>query len=183
MKSRVLMLPLAAIAISGLCLFRVNRPSRPSVASADVGRRPAPRFELYDQHSRLVRFDQRFASRQTTVLVFFNPRTNAGMSQLRELASLSGRLHQNGIAVVGVSPLLPQEHRRLAVKGREIPFVLLSDFDLSVHKLWNRLDARGAAPVPGVFLVDRAGHVPFDAAGPAPAASLAAVLAELNLNE
>lgn len=184
MKRRILVPPTAAAVISALCLWRSSQPGGSETPAAVVSWAPAPSFELYDQNSRLVRFSQRFSSRQQTLVVFFGGSDDSQAERdLRLLGRLSEPLRQGRIAVVCISPALPQEHRRLTERLGGLPFVLLSDIDLSVHRLWNRLDPREGRPVPGVFLVDRAGNVAYDAHGPVPADGLIALLSELGIHE
>lgn len=51
MKPRIIVLPLAAVVIAGLCAWKLSHPGQSQVipASGGTARRPAPLFELADQ--------------------------------------------------------------------------------------------------------------------------------------
>lgn len=167
---RVLVIPLAAVVITLLCVWRAVTPRNPVPADAlpDL-KQAAPAFQLYDQSSTLVKLDA-FLHRHHIVVVFYDgqagPESNTTLCELREFHPA---LKQEGVIVVGVSTALPQENRNNA--SRPFPFPLLSDADAisqtSAHRRWGRfikpasLD-KPPGTVPGVFLIDRAGLVRWD---------------------
>lgn len=169
-RLRILVLPLAAVIILSLCVWRIVTPrQRTSIASADMTqRRPAPAFQLYNQDSELVQL-QSYLNRHRIVLVFFDgqrgPEQDPVLSQLREFYQA---LKNEGFIVLGVSTALPQQIRQSS--QNPFPFDLLSDVAAtapeSAHRRWGRLiepEAPGqpAGTRPAVFLIDRSGLVPW----------------------
>ena len=71
MKYRILILPVAAAVIIGLVVWRMNRHPQGvgSRATPTAVRHLAPRFELYDQNSQLVKFE-RYLGRTRLLLLF-----------------------------------------------------------------------------------------------------------------
>lgn len=188
MNRRVLILPVAAVVITAMTVWRYNRgDSRPATDSAPViERRLARPFELYDQHSRLVKFE-RYLGRTPLLVVFFDgergvnadpflPRLRDGIEQV-EVA---------GVQVIGISTATPFANREAEkLSGRDYPFPLLTDVDavlgapLPVHHLWGLVDEIGTTSRTGVFFIDRAGHVTWESGRPKPAESPESVVAQL----
>lgn len=175
-RARALILPAAAMIITGLYVWRVtNPPGAVMLDGVPQEQRPAPVFQLYDQESRLVNLNA-FLHRHTIVIVFFDgskgPEANPTLVQLREFHDA---LKREQIIVMGVSTALPQENRNNS--SRPFPFPLLTDAVAtdagSVHQVWGRfieppsLD-RPAGTRPGVFVIDRAGRVAWDGNFPQP---------------
>ena len=134
-------------------------------------RRLAPRFELADQHRKIVKFE-RFLGRQRVVLLFLDPdvalEDDPLLQRLRECFDvISGA----GIKVVAVTTASPFAINQAVEKmGGEIPFPVLADIsptppDLQVHRMWGRIEDTVAKPLPGLFLVARDGTIPVDQAG------------------
>lgn len=175
---RILILPLAAVIITGLCAWRIMNPrqSGQNVALPEM-RRPAPAFQLYDQESTLVNLES-FLHRHPIVLVFFDgqagPESSPVLTQLRDFFPA---LKREGIVVLGVSTALPQQIRNTSM--RPFPFPILSDVNAlqtgSVHRQWGRLvrpqaDDQPAGTQPGVFVIDRSGLVAWEGDAPKPEA-------------
>ena len=154
-------------------------------------RRPAPAFQLYDQGSedvkpRVVNL-QSYLHRHTIVLVFYDglrgPEADPLLVQLRDAHD---EIRQRNIMVFGVSTALPQENRQNS--AQPFPFKLLSDVTAtsrdSVHRVWDRfipppsLD-KPAGTDPAVFIIDRAGLVPWGTSHPLPDDSPETVLERL----
>ena len=96
MRKRLLILPLSALVILGLVVYRVQREAgRPPtpLARPPVERRLAPRFELYDQQNQIVKFE-RSLGRTRLVVVFFDGRlgADAAMEDLRAVAARDSSL-------------------------------------------------------------------------------------------
>ena len=94
--------------IAGLCAYKLTRhyePRRGSAGGAVPGeRRPAPLdFELYDQHSQLVKF-ARYAGRHRILIVFYDGEAGVENDSLLLLVrEHSEKLQAAGI-VVAESP-------------------------------------------------------------------------------
>lgn len=169
-RRRILILPLTAVIIFGLCAWRMANPhQRVVVDELPEIRKPAPSFQLYDQESTVVNFDA-YLHRHKIVLVFYDgqvgPDDSPVLEQLREFYPA---IQREGFVVFGVSTALPQENRNNST--RDWPFKLLSDAAAtaknSVHRVWGTfveppsLD-KPARTKPAVFLIDRAGLVAWD---------------------
>ena len=178
MRRRVLVLPVLAAVIALLCAYKATRTydRRAGGPAAARARRPVRSFELYDQKSRLVKFE-RYVGRHRIIVVFYDGRAGADTdANVRRLTQEFDRLNADGVVVVGISRALPQENRRAAARMGGIPFLLLSDITGDVHRLWNRpLNSQ-----PGLYWVDRGGRVAWSAAGPQPTADIETVLRAVN---
>ena len=172
-RKRLLVLPVAALVIVGLCSWKLSRPVTDGSPGGVVvtERRQSPRFELIDQNKLLVKFE-RYLHRHRIVLVFFDskqaPDQDERLAQLRDALPQLGR---NETIVVGVSGGLPQENRR----GSVFPFPLLTDLrqrqpgsHFLVHKQWGSYDERTGQPEFEMFLIDRKGTVAWEADKPRP---------------
>lgn len=171
-RKRLWVLPIAAVIIAGLCSWRLSRPGTifgRGSRSVPAERRPSPRFELIDQHKRLVKFE-RYLHRHRIVLVFFDsthpPDQDPRLVKLRQALKQLGR---NETVVVGVSGGLPQQNRQ----GSVFPFPLLTDLQqrqadshFRVHKLWGSYDAVANQPEFKMFLIDRKGTVAWEGETP-----------------
>jgi peroxiredoxin len=185
MRIRALSLPIAAVIIAALCVYKLTRDYDPPPLSAPVVRRPVPRplFELLDakQPSELVRL-QSFLGRHRIIVVFFDSRLGADRDpRLLRLYRDAGRIENVGIIVLAVSEALPSENRQAVKRARQsglrIPFPLLSDppstsaapgMGYLVHSAWGRYDEQARQPLPGIFLIDRAGTVNWNGNKPQP---------------
>ncbi|HIK96288.1 MAG TPA: redoxin domain-containing protein [Planctomycetes bacterium] len=187
-SKRILILPLVAAVIVALCAWRVMNPGGLSdpVGTQPVMRQPAPVFQLYDQHSTVVNLEA-YLHRHRIVIVFFDgqagPEANETLVALREF---HGALQAESIIVLGVSTALPQEVRNNS--SQPFPFPVLSDVAAtasgSAHRKWGRfieppsLD-KPAGTKPGVFLIDRAGLVPWEGQYPRPETDSSSIVAHL----
>lgn len=167
-RSRVLLLPVAALVIVGLCGWKLAQPiSKRSKLRETTEYRQSPRFELIDQSKqpRLVKFE-RYLSRHRIVLVFFDSKLPPDQDdRLVKLRANLPMLKRYETVVVGVSGGLPQENRR----GTLFPFPLLTDVvqreagsRYDVHKLWGSYNEQADAPEFKMFLIDRKGTVAWD---------------------
>ena len=164
MPKRALILPISACVIVALCVYKANRTYDEQNAGAPpiVAKRLAPSFELYDQYSKVVKFD-RYVGRHRIVVVFFDGRTGADrdlvLSRLRDGYKT---LRAGNTVVVGISDVLPQVNRKAGKAGGGFPFPLLTELPESgypVHRQWGQLDPNSGIPLTGVFVVDRDGLV------------------------
>jgi peroxiredoxin len=177
MKPRILVLPIAALIIAALVVWRYQRET--TVASQPLGADSplllAPRFALYDQHSQMVKFE-RYLGRTEILVVFFDDVTpldvNPLLSRLRRDHTA---LEASGLQVVAVSQATPHAIRQAEQRaGEQFPFPVLTDIDMQtpipvpVHRLWGLADDKSPAVRSGVFHVDRRGMVAYDSAFPAP---------------
>ena len=176
MRKRALSLPIAAVIIAALCVYKLTREYDSPPHSAMVVSRPVPRplFELYNakQPSELMRLKS-FLGRHRIILVFFDSRLGADRDpRLLRLYRAAGQIEKAGIIVLAVSGALPSENRQATERARKsglrILFPLLSDppstsaspeMGYLVHRAWGRYDEQARQPQPGIFLIDRAGTV------------------------
>lgn len=187
---RVWVLPLAAVVITGLCVWRITRPPRaPQPRSADAAPRayPPQEWELFDQHRHLVKF-QRYLGRQPLVVRFSGgarrPEDDPVLVWLRDHYA---SVRSAGWEVVAIGTARPAEiEQSVREAGREWPFPVLTDLferdptPTPVHRRWGLIDPDGGEPRAGLFLVDRMGYVPYDAQGrPQPVAEPLAALERL----
>jgi peroxiredoxin len=177
MKPRILVLPISALVITALVLWRYQRePSESSrqVSSASF-RLLAPRFSLYDQHSQLVKFE-RYMGRTEILVAFVDDAVPLDEKPLlTRLRRNHAQLEALGLQVVAISQATPHAIRQAEQRaGEDFPFPVLTDIDMQtpvpapVHRLWGLADDTSSAVRTGVFHVDRRGMVEYDGVYPAP---------------
>ena len=150
-----------------MIVWRYQRESHsPADSALDETRQLAPRFELYDQHSQLVKFE-RYLGRTELLVVFFDD------AQPKDEQSLISRLKNDhaaveaaGLQVVAVSLATPHAIREAERRvGSPFPFPVLTDIDMHspvpapVHRLWGLADDNSPDVRSGTFYVDRRGMV------------------------
>lgn len=174
MHKRVLILPIAAAVIFALCAYRVSTldPNAPRPIAPSSNYRPAPLFELYDQHepNELVRLSA-YLGRHTIVLAFFDGKFGADRDPIIErLRRDFDNINHGGTRIFAIGTALPQDNRKVIQRSGPFPFPLLSDPSGEVHQAWgiepNTRDHR----VSDVFLIDRAGNVDWGKTAPRPVA-------------
>lgn len=178
----VSVLALAGGVIAGACAWRLAT-NRPQDYAAQVSRaklwQPAAAFDGLDADNEMFRLD-RYLHRHRVLVVFYSHElTAASDPTLAIVRERWADLDRHDVKVVGVSTALPQENRAAMQTVGEIPFPLISDVNLAIHRSWGRLDSATGQPVPGVFLIDRSGSVLSLGGMPQPASDLAALLQEL----
>ncbi len=169
-RRRILVLPVAAIVILGLVAYKLTRsyPRQAEVVENLADVRPAEPFSAYDPDNKPVRLGA-YLGRHRIVLVFFDGGAGiGGDSVLRELRQNYKRLRSSGVIVLAISTALPQTNRKAFEQIGRFPFPVLSDPGLNVHNPWGRVDANGK-PIPGLFIIDRAGNVAWKDGKPKPA--------------
>jgi hypothetical protein len=149
MRYRILVLPVAALVIIGLVIYKSNRTYReltPEERTAVQTQRPAPQFALHDQKSQLFRL--------------------ARYPQLQILKEGISRLTAHGEKVIAISAATPFANRNAFARGGDFPFHILSDPDYSVQTQWGCMTP-GDPPkmVPAVFVVDRVGIIHWSRIG------------------
>ena len=175
-------IPAAAVVIVGLVAFKLTRRYEPEVDERPGVLRPAPLFQLYDQHSQIVRV-ARYVGRHKLLIVFFDgsrgPDGSALLGQLRERFP---ELHSTQAIVLAISASRPSENRYgvnlehrptvaapAADSETHYPFPLLSDIvDFEVHRQYGAFDFEAQKPREAVIVVDRSGviqHVHIDPGG------------------
>jgi peroxiredoxin len=186
MRNRVLVLPLAALIIAALVVYRLQRERRALPAAPIAARQLAPRFELYDQQNQLVKFE-RYLGRTKLVVVFFDgPRGADADPWLTLLRDHHDAVSGAGVQVIAISTATPFAiHQAEERAERPFPFPVLTDIDprlpvpAPVHRLWGLYDEGTQTTRTGVFLVDRAGMVTTGAGGPVPVPDADAAIAAL----
>ncbi len=175
MRPRVLILPLSAVVIAGLCAYKLSQSEEPPDPDRSIVlTRQAPFFELYNDHKppQLV-WLKSYIGRHRIVLVFFDPQTGLkGDPALVWLRRHAGGLHSRNVKVFAISQALPQTHRKMLkawlADDEEPPFEFLTDLTGSAHRAYGRFDEKTKALLTGVFLIDRAGNLPWDESHPLP---------------
>ena len=185
MHRRVLILPLAAVVIAGLCAWKLSRlddeERRHRTAVRPPAMRSAPAFELYDDHkpSQIVRLKS-YLGRHRILVVFFDGQAGADRSPVllrlkREFESLK----RADVKVFAVSDALPQQNRPAGERVGGFPFPLLTDLTGRVHEDWGLAGTKTGELRQGVFLIDRAGNVAWEKNAPQPSADADALLTHL----
>lgn len=179
-KPRVLILPLAALAIGLLVWFKANQPTQelsPEAREALSRRRPATTFALHDMASQPFRLG-RYLGRHKLLIVFFNPQ--GGVVQNKQLQLLKtgyDQLTANGEKVIAISNTTPYANRESVERASDyvpgprgevdyFPFHVLSDADYSVATQWGCM-TKGEPPEvnPSAFVIDRAGVINWSQIG------------------
>ena len=183
MRRIFLVLPISAVVIGGLIAFKLTRTTEPIDEETTTNVRPAPLFQLYDEHSQIVRL-ARYVGRHKLLIVFFDGRQGPDHSPL--LTTLRERfsdLYATRAIVLAISAARPSENRfGLNVERRKTaaaqaappidselryPFPLLSDIlDYEVHRRYGAFDALTQQPIEAIFVVDRAGVIQHSHLGP-----------------
>lgn len=159
MKRRVLVLPVAAAIIWGLCEYKLaQKYVRPRTDIVNNGIwRLAPSFEALDANEKVFRL-QRYVGRQAMLLVFFDGKHSADQdSTIQKLVANTDQLSRKGYLVIAVSNTLPRFNRKVTLPKQ---FKLITDFDplWAAHRIWNTFDEEHERPIPAVFAIDRAGN-------------------------
>jgi len=190
-RRRTLVLPLAAACILALTVYRLNRGERPPAAvpqsDADVPRpAPPPAIPLSDQHKHPAKLE-RYYGRAPIVIVFYDKDRGADHDPyLSRLRDCFDNVKEAGIEVVGISRATPFENQQVEERsGKQFPFPLLSDVHpqglspAPVHIQFGLFDPATGATRTAMFLIDRAGRMPWDGQFPQPVRDPAAAVEAL----
>lgn len=164
MRLRILVLPLAAAAISGMVWHKLQQEHqhRPTTASATspAARIQAPPIEALDRENSITRLKS-FQGRHNLFVVFFDGETGAASDKtLQYLNQHLDELEAADYHVFAVSSALPQQNRKT-----DFPplFHLLTDPEpiWKIHREWGSgsFDEESGLPRQAVFHIDRAGNV------------------------
>jgi peroxiredoxin len=187
MKPRALILPIAAVIIAALLVYRLQREERRPVASGPVGeRRLAPNIVLSSQSRQLVKLEG-YLGRTRIVLLFFDADRGAdGDPILVQLGEHHPELEEAGIQVIAVSTATRYENAQSEQRlGWEFPFPLLTDIDpdqpipAPAHQAWGLFDAEHNQTRTGLFLIERDGTVRWDDGRPHPVSDPQSVIDQL----
>jgi len=179
MKPRVLVLPIAAIIIFALCVYKLSQPQQDVSARAENYQylQLPPNFVLFDQQNRSVKL-KRYLGRHELIVVFYHTRvtdTDAGLQVemnplMQAMLNRLDQIESRNIILIGVTNAIPQHNRKLleqrGIRSRSL--VILSDFLGDVHAMWGCWDQQQQKPIDSVFFVDRAGRVLHNQQGPVP---------------
>lgn len=180
MRRRVLILPIVALILTGVSWWRIewqktHRQRRPVAAPQEL--RPADPFKflLYDQSTRLTKLEA-YLGRTTLLLLFTGAETDLQtVALLNDLADSQPALASAGIQPMVITAAAPSVIRDAQKRrGKAYPFPVLADIDpqqprpFPVHHLWGRIDSSGGEPIPGLFLIDRAGRIATNVGLPRP---------------
>jgi peroxiredoxin len=183
MRRIVWAIPISAAVIAGLVAFKLTRRYEGPAEESAFDIRPAPLFQLADQHSRMVRL-QSYQGRHKLLIAFFDGSQGPDHSQLvTRLRENFAGIHATGAVVLAISAARPSqnrygahlEHLKVEPSGAgaagddelRYPFPLLSDIlDYDVHRKYQAFDERTGKPREAVFVVDRAGLIQYAHLGP-----------------
>ncbi|MFM9965953.1 MAG: peroxiredoxin family protein [Planctomycetaceae bacterium] len=175
-KSRILVLPVAAIIIAGLVAWKIRQPPQARTTALLAERRPAPKFMGLDSQNQLVKLE-RYLGRHEILLIFFDGEAGADHDPiLLRVRQRFEELQRRGVKVIGVSAAIPQFNRQAAERAGPFPFPLLSDPEYYMHRIWGRYDENRLQPQTGAFWIDRAGQVAWSGQSPRPEPDLEAIL-------
>lgn len=162
MRLRIIVLPLAAAAISGMVWHKLQQEHqrRPTTSVTATSRMQAPPIEALDPGNSITRLKS-FQGRHNLLVVFFDGEAGAGSDKtLQHLKQHSAELAAADYHVIAVSSALPQQNRNV-----EFPslFHLLTDPEpiWKIHRAWGSgsFDTEQGVPRQAVFHIDRAGNV------------------------
>lgn len=177
-RYRILVLPLAAIVITALVVWRTRldeqSPATAGAPPAMVMAQSFP-FSLTDQHRHVTRL-QGYLGRTKLILVFFDGTKPAHLDPVvARLRDEYDRLKAEGVqplAVSTASPFAIQKSEELAAKT--FPFPILMDVDpdglipTPAHMAWSLAQPGSEALHQGTFLIDRMGRVSAHGTTPRP---------------
>lgn len=169
MNWRVVLLPITAVVIFGLCEYKLSRTYEKVIApirSTDPPQR-APSIEAMDESNKFFRID-RYLGRQEFFVVFFDRQAGAAKdANLQHLARHAQQLKRQGMFVIAVSSALPQENRQAALPSS---FVFVTDVEpiWAAHQRWGCFDEETERPRSAIYFVDWAGNVPSKLGLPIP---------------
>ena len=175
MKLRFLALLILLTGVVTATAWRIVTPRVSTTATLEaVDMRPAPLFQLLDQHDRPIQLNG-YLNRYRIVLVFFDATSGPTADPvLKKLKEFHPALKKAGIMVFAISSPLTPEHKQSALS---FPFPVLRDTLAgqpgSCCRLWGRaaaeLGANQAAPVqPASFLIEADGMVRWNGDLPQP---------------
>lgn len=169
MMRKLLLIPLlSAITIVGLTWFKLTRTYSPvqPVANASAVR-PAPLFQLYDEHSQIVRL-ARYVGRHKLLVVFYDGTRGPDRSALLQSVKRDfAKIHEPRLIVLAIGAARPAENRAGIERDGPFPFPMLSDiFDYEAHRRWGAFDPATNKPREAVFVVDRSGTIRHAHLGP-----------------
>jgi peroxiredoxin len=180
MRRILLIIPVSAALIAVLVAFKLTRRYEPPADESANDARPAPLFQLYDEHSQIVRL-ARYIGRHKLLIVFFDGRQGPDHNPLvAHLRDKFAELHATGAIALAISAARPSENRygtNLERRGAaatppadselRYPFPLLSDIlDYEVHRKYGAFDFQAQEPLEAIFVVDRAGMIQHVHLGP-----------------
>lgn len=159
MRFRLLVLPIAAAVIYGLCEYKLSMTyEKPRTDFKLMGQyRLAPSFEAIDAGTRGFRL-QRYVGRQAMLLVFFDSQLGAAKDpRIKLLVEKNDVIKKKGMQVIAVSNALPQVNRHIELPSN---FRLITDLDplWAAHRIWGCFDEETEKPIFAAFAIDRAGY-------------------------
>ena len=173
MQRRILVLPISALVITGLCVYKWTRNyEKVPVLKPDAQCAP-PLFDLPNQNknSTNVRLGS-YIGRHRILVVFYDGEAGAEKnSTLLYIRENYQAIKKTGTVVFGISTAIPQLNRvdirttgskQIGIHPRKpFPFPLLTDLSpvCKVHHQWGRYDETLKRPLQGTFLIDRVGLV------------------------
>jgi peroxiredoxin len=168
MRRVLLVIPFSAVVIVGLAWFKLTRTySHAPVAAVATGVRPAPLFQLYDEHSQIVRL-ARYIGRHKLLVVFYDGTRGPDRSELLQSVKHNyAKLYEKGLIVLAIGASRPAENRAGIERDGPFGFPILSDvFDYEAHRRWGAFDTAANKSREAVFVVDRSGVIRHSHLGP-----------------
>lgn len=165
MKPRDIVLLLSTVVIAGLVAWRLNRENNrpePDRVPSET-RRLAPRFELYDQHSKLVKFE-RYLGRTRLLVLFIGDASLDSDPLFQQLLTHHSAIADAGVQVLVIGTATPFAIREAEKqRGADFPFPVLTDIDQKTpvptptHRQWGLASDDPTDIRQGLFLIDRDG--------------------------
>ncbi len=186
MKPRFIALMILLTGVVAATGWRIATPrQRVEVNLEAVDMRPAPQFQLLDQHDRPIQLSG-YLNRYRILLAFFDATSGpAADPVLRKLKDFHPALERAGIKVFAISSPLNPEHKQSAAS---FPFSVLRDTLAgqpgSCCRVWGRAASEASSNVtagvlPASFLIEADGTVRWNGDFPQPVENPESVIANL----
>lgn len=188
LRPRHFLLPFAAIVIVALCVWKTTRTYEDArVIGTGTVLGPAPLFTEVNDDLLPVKL-RAFVGRHRMLIAFYDGRAGIERSPLLlRLRRDHAELKRLGWIVLAVGDADPIANRAAVKRAGGFPFEILSDatpkgdrLDYDTVTAWGRFDPDTSRVRPGLFVVDRTGHVAWRDGAPVaeenPEATLDAIL-------
>lgn len=135
----------------------------------------APDFELPDQSGSVIRFSEIVSN--SNVVLFFYPKDGSPGCTKEACAFRDSyeKLTKKGYVLIGISPDCIESHRRFTAM-HSLPFLLLSDRNKAVAKMYDVLGPLGLFVRRVTYVIERGGVIRFRYSGMDPVRHVREVL-------
>lgn len=157
----LLVLPVAAVILVALSVWKATRPPAPPVLVSGSAARLVPKLELFDSHRQLFRLRSRLG-RGKILVVFFRAETSFDDSPLlQEVIASAKDLQQSAPVIVAVGPSQSGIYRHWMQDSGDLPFHVVGDVLGEVRRDWGLAGPKTAPLREAVFVIDGAGLIRF----------------------